>query len=232
MEAGRRGAEEAEGKGEGQGQRAVGRRRADPFNIADVLAGVDAGRGQSVVDDIVVLSEDEGQGARKMAVEGGPGQPTAPNVPEAAMKSILPEVRRQEECKGGLGQQAASAAGSGDSGVRTGERGQTDKGGKAQAGTSGARHAKGRQEGKGGKGVGALVAPGGSLARRGSSHCPRRSLSLIAVATLFLLRYIRLLQPCLRHVTRPDGARWYLVGGCADLHRALRELSVVPEFEV
>ena len=30
----------------------------------------------------------------------------------------------------------------------------------------------------------ALVAPGGSLARRGSSHCPRRSLRLIAVATL------------------------------------------------
>ena len=29
-----------------------------------------------------------------------------------------------------------------------------------------------------------LVAPGGSLARRGSSHCPRRSLWLIAVATL------------------------------------------------
>ena len=30
----------------------------------------------------------------------------------------------------------------------------------------------------------ALVAPGGSLARHGSSHCPRRSLWLIAVATL------------------------------------------------
>ena len=36
-----------------------------------------------------------------MAVEGGPGQPSAPNVPAAAMKSILPEVRRQEEGKGG-----------------------------------------------------------------------------------------------------------------------------------
>ena len=32
--------------------------------------------------------------------------------------------------------------------------------------------------------VRALVAPRGSLARRGSSHCPRRSLWLIAVATL------------------------------------------------
>ena len=33
--------------------------------------------------------------------------------------------------------------------------------------------------------VRALVAPGGSLARRGSSHCPRHSLWLIAVATLW-----------------------------------------------
>ena len=147
-------AAEAEGKGEGQGQRAVGRRRADPFNIADVVAGVDAGRGESVVDDILVVSEDEGEGARRMAVEGGPGQPTAPNVPAAAMKSTLPEMRRQEEGKGGRGQQAASAAGSGDSSVRTGGRGPTGKGGKGKAGTSEARHAKGRQEGKGGKGVG------------------------------------------------------------------------------
>ena len=38
-------AAEAEENGEGQGQRAVGRRRADPFNIADVMAGVDVGRG-------------------------------------------------------------------------------------------------------------------------------------------------------------------------------------------
>ena len=36
-----------------------------------------------------------------MAVEGNPGQPTAPNVPAAAMTSILPEVNRQEEGKGG-----------------------------------------------------------------------------------------------------------------------------------
>ena len=93
-------AAEAEGKGEGQGQQVVGRRRADPFNIEDVMAGVDAGRGESIVDDILVVLEDEGEGARRMAVEGGPGQPTAPNVPSAAMKSILPEVRRQEEGKG------------------------------------------------------------------------------------------------------------------------------------
>ena len=51
----------------------------------DLMAGLDAGRGESVVDDILVVSEDEGEGARGMAVEGGPGQPTAPNVPAAAM---------------------------------------------------------------------------------------------------------------------------------------------------
>ena len=131
-----------------------GEAAGDPFNIADVMAGVDAGRGESVVDDILVVSEDEGEGTRRMAVEGGPGQPTAPNVPAAAMKSTLLEVGRQEEGKGGRGQQAASAAGSGDSSVHTGGRGRTGKGGKGQAGTSGARHAKAHQEGKVEKGVG------------------------------------------------------------------------------
>ena len=118
------------------------------------MAGVDAGRGESIVDEILVVSQDEGEGPRMMAVEGGRGQPTALNVPAPAIKSILPEVRRQEEGKGGRGQQAASAAGSGVSSVRTGGRGRTGKGGKGQTGTSGARHARGRQEGKGGKGVG------------------------------------------------------------------------------
>ena len=66
------------------------RRRADPFNIVDVMAGVDLERGESIVADILVVSEDEGEGARRMAVEGGPGQPTAPNVPAAATKCILP----------------------------------------------------------------------------------------------------------------------------------------------
>ena len=79
--------------------------------------------------------------------------------------------------------------------------------------------------------VSALVAPGGSLARRGSSHCPRRSLRLIAVASPLLLGYIQLLQQCLWHVTRPDSARWYLVCGCAELYGALRKQPVVREFE-
>ena len=69
-------------------------------------------------------------------MEGGPGQPMAPNVPAAAMRSILPEVRRQEESKGGRGQPAAGAAGSGDSSVRIRGRGRTSKGGKGLAGTS------------------------------------------------------------------------------------------------
>ena len=85
-------------------------------------------------------------------MEGGPGQPTAPGVPAAAMKSNLPEVRRQEEGKGGGGQPAARAAGSGDSSVRTGRRGRKGNRGKGQAGTSGARHAKYTSKGKGEKG--------------------------------------------------------------------------------
>ena len=109
---------------------------------------------ESVIADILEVSEDEGEGAGRMAVEGGPGQPSAPNVPAAAMKSILPEVRRQEEGKGRRGQLEAGAAGSGDSSVSTGGRGRTGKGGKGEAGTTGAVHAKGHLAGKGGKGSG------------------------------------------------------------------------------
>ena len=99
-------------------------------------------------------SEDEGEGAKRMAVEGGRGQPSAPNVPAAAMKSILPEVRRQEGGKGGRGQPDAGRAGSGDSSVRAAGRGRTSKVGKGQTGTSGAVQAKGQQAGKRGKGSG------------------------------------------------------------------------------
>ena len=147
-------AAEAEGKGEGLGQQAVVRRRADPFNIADVMAGVDLGKGESMVANILVVSEDDGEGARRILVEGGPAQPEAPNVAAAAMKSILCEVQRQEEGKGGRGQPAAGAAGSEDSSVPTGGRGRTGKGVKGQAGTPGAGQAKGHQARKGGKGNG------------------------------------------------------------------------------
>ena len=118
------------------------------------MAGGDVGQSGSVVDDILVVLEDEREKARKMAVEGGPGQPAAPNVPAAAMKSILPEVRGKEEGKGRRGQPAAGAAESGDSTVRAGGQGPSGKGGKGQAGASGARHATQQQQGKGRKGGG------------------------------------------------------------------------------
>ena len=160
-EAGKGGAEGvaagARGQGEGQGQRAAEGPGVDPFNVVDVRAGMDMRRREwrsqreSVIADILEVSEDEGEGAGRMAVKGGQGQPSAPNVPAAAMKSILPEVWRREEGKGGRGQLEAGAAGSGDSSVSTGGRGRTGKGGKGQARTSGAVHAKGRLAGEGGK---------------------------------------------------------------------------------
>ena len=136
----------AEGQGEERGEQAVARRRADPFNLEES----DRGDG-SVVDDILVVSEDEAEEGRRMAVEGAPGQPAAHNVPAAAMKSILLEVRRREEGKSRRGLAEAEAAESGDSRVRTGGQGRTGKGGKGQAGASGAEHATGHQEEKGGK---------------------------------------------------------------------------------
>ena len=62
------------------------RRRGALLNLAEVMAGGYVGHGRSVVDDILVVSEDEGEEARRMAVEGGPGQLAAPNVPASAMK--------------------------------------------------------------------------------------------------------------------------------------------------
>ena len=88
-EAGKGGAEGVaagvEGQGEGQGQRAAEGRGADPFNVGDVRADVDVRRKEwrsqreSVIADILEVSEDEGEGAGRMAVGGGPGQPSAPN---------------------------------------------------------------------------------------------------------------------------------------------------------
>ena len=149
----------AEGQGEGQGQRPAEGPRADPFNVADVRAGMDMRRREwrsqreSVVADILEVSEDEGEGAGRMAVEGGPGQPSAPNVPAAAMKSILPEVRRQEEDKGGRGQLEAGAAGSGDSIVSLeGEGGRAIEG-KGGRGRRGLCTQRDTWQGKGEKGV-------------------------------------------------------------------------------
>ena len=63
----------AEGQGDEGGEQAVARRRADPFNLAesDRLDGL-------VVDNILVVSEDEGEEARRMAVEGAQGSQRHP----------------------------------------------------------------------------------------------------------------------------------------------------------
>ena len=58
----------AEGQGEERGEQAVARRRVDPFNLAE-SDRLD----ESVADNILLVSEDEGEEARSMAVEGGPG---------------------------------------------------------------------------------------------------------------------------------------------------------------
>ena len=150
----------AEGQGEGKGQRAAEGPGLEPFSVGDVRADVKVrrreGRSQrdSIIAGILEVSEDEGEGAGRMAVEGGPGQPSAPNVPAAAMKSILLEVRRQEEGKGRRGQLEEGAARSGYGSVSTGGRGRTGKKRKGQAGTTGAVRAKGQLAGKGGKGSG------------------------------------------------------------------------------
>ena len=105
--------------------------------------------GRGGAEGVAAGAERQGEGQGQRAVEGGPGQPSAPNVLAAAMKFILPEVRSQEAGKGGRGQLEAGAAGSRDSSVSAGGRGRTGKGGKGQVGTSGAVHAKGHQAGKG-----------------------------------------------------------------------------------
>ena len=57
----------AGGKGEQRGEHAAARPRADPFNLAE------SGRlGGLVVADILVVSEEEGEEARRMALAGGP----------------------------------------------------------------------------------------------------------------------------------------------------------------
>ena len=81
-EAGKGGAEGvaagAEGQGEGQGQRAAEGPGADPFNVVDVRAGVDVRRKEwrsqreSVIADILEVSEDEGECGGE---DGGGGRP-------------------------------------------------------------------------------------------------------------------------------------------------------------
>ena len=73
----------AGGKGEERGEHAAARPRADPFNLAESNR-----LDWSVVADILLVSEDEGEEASRMAVKAGQRQPTAHNGAEAAIKSI------------------------------------------------------------------------------------------------------------------------------------------------
>ena len=115
-----------------------------------------------------------------MAVEAGPGQPAAPNVPAAAMKSILLEVQRKKEGKSRQGRAEAGVAEGGHSGVQAGRQGRTGKGGKGQDGASGARHATGQQEEKGGKGGG--QGRQWPLPQRSFKQQPQRSPSQVSAA--------------------------------------------------
>ena len=90
--------------------------------------------GASVVDDILEVSHGEAEeAARGRGVAGGPRQPAVPNVPAAAMKCVLPEVREKGKGKGWKGI------------PRAGERGQ--QGGRG-AGWTGGRTGKGKGKGE------------------------------------------------------------------------------------
>ena len=106
-----------------------------------------------MVDDILVVSEDEGEEARRMAVAGGQRQLTAPDVPAAAMKLILPHVRRKEQGKGRRGRterewQRAGTAGCAQEG---GSRRARER--KGSWGGQGPGRRQGTRKGKGEKGA-------------------------------------------------------------------------------
>ena len=73
-------------KGEEREEHAAAKPLVDPFNLAesDRLGG-------SVVADILLVSEDEPEEARRMAVKGGQRQRTAPNVPAAIYSIPMPQ---------------------------------------------------------------------------------------------------------------------------------------------
>ena len=101
--------EEGVGKGGERGEPKVKEPRADPFNPAE-FDRVDI----SVVEDILEVSDTEAEEAGReggKAVAGGHRQPAAPNVPAAAMVSILPEVQGKGKGKGGKGHQGAGGKG-------------------------------------------------------------------------------------------------------------------------
>ena len=64
---------------------------ANPYNAAEYDRS-----GMSLVDDIL-KAEPEAEVRGRVAVAGGQRQPAAPNVPLAAMKSVLPEVEGENQ---------------------------------------------------------------------------------------------------------------------------------------
>ena len=107
--------------------------------------------GGSVVAGMLVMLEDEGEEARRMAVAGGQRQATAHNVPAAAMKLILPEVRRKEKGKHRRGRTGAGAA-EGRECVQEGGSRQAREG-KGWWGRQGPGMWQGTRKGKGEKGA-------------------------------------------------------------------------------
>ena len=112
--------EGAGGKGGGQGEPKLKGPRADPFNQAEYDRV-----GTLVVDDVVEVLEVRAEETGRMAVGGGQRQAAAPNVPAAAMKSILPEVQGKGDGKGGKGRQGGG--GTGESGATWAKGGEGDK---------------------------------------------------------------------------------------------------------
>ena len=91
-------AAEAGGKAGERGEPEATGPRADPFNLAESDR-----LGALVVADILEVSEEEGEEARRMVLAGSQRLPAAPDVLLADMKSILPAVQRKEEGKGRRG---------------------------------------------------------------------------------------------------------------------------------
>ena len=91
-------AAEAQGQEERQGQQAVGRRRADPLNIAELMASGDAGQEESLVDDILVYRRMRGGGQE----DGSGGGPRAADGAQCA--GGCHEVHPPESAEEGGGQ--------------------------------------------------------------------------------------------------------------------------------
>ena len=106
----------AEGQGKGQGQRAAEGPRADPFNVVDVRAGMDMSKREwrsqreSVVADILAVSEDEGGGGGE---DGDGGRPRTAVGPQCAGGCQEVHPPGSAEAGGRQGRPRAARGGSG-----------------------------------------------------------------------------------------------------------------------